>query len=457
MLLTNWGNYPSVETTLRSPSSVKTMQDEVCAAPSLVARGMGRCYGDSACNDELVLSTMRLDKMLSFDAGTGLLVTEAGVSLADIVEAFAPRGWFMPVTPGTKLVTLGGAVASDVHGKNHHVAGTIGQHVCWLDVLTATQGIVRCSAQHHTDLFNATCGGHGLTGIIVRVALQLVRIPSTWISQTTVKAANLHEIMDAFDSYGHFPYSVAWIDCLQQGRSMGRSVLMCGDFASPEHLGEKQRARLFDPERKKQLTVPFNFPSLALNTLSVRAFNALYYGKAPRGVTENIVSYNTFFYPLDSINCWNRIYGKRGFTQYQFVLPRQSATEGLPRILERIARSGQGSFLAVLKLFGAQNHRPGNISFPMEGYTLALDFPITSGLFPLLNELDAMVLDFGGRHYLTKDARMEPLTLRKGYGSQLDSFCEVKARWDPQNKFISSQGKRLGLGQAGPAYCRDSP
>ena len=445
MQLTNWGNYPRIETTLHTPPSVEAMAAETDAAPCLVARGMGRCYGDSACNPNLVLSTARLDKMLAFDAETGVLVAEAGVSLADIVEAFAPRGWFLPVTPGTKLITLGGAVASDVHGKNHHVQGTIGQHVCWLDLLTAENGVVRCSQDEHSDLFNATCGGHGLTGIVVRVALQLVRIPSAWIKQTTIKAANLRESMDAFEEYGHFPYSVAWIDCLQKGSSMGRSILMCGDFAQPHCLSSKQRAQMLALKRKKQLTVPFNFPSLALNSLSVRIFNALYYGKAPRGVSENVVSYNTFFYPLDSINRWNRIYGKRGFTQYQFVLPRQAAAEGLPRILERITRSGQGSFLAVLKLFGPQKSRPGNISFPTEGYTLALDFPITPALFPLLNELDAIVLDFGGRLYLTKDARMAPETFRKGYAPQLDAFLEVKARWDPQGKFLSSQAIRLGL------------
>lgn len=446
MQLTNWGNYPRIETVLHTPRSVEAAEKEIGSTPQLIARGMGRCYGDSSCHSSLVLSTLRLDKMLSFDAATGLLVSEAGVLLTDIVEAFVPRGWFLPVTPGTKLVTLGGAVASDVHGKNHHVAGTIGQHVAWLDVLSADKGLVRCSSDENADLFSATCGGHGLTGVIVRVALRLMPIPSAWIAQTTIKTACLKESMDAFEQHAHFPYSVAWIDCLKQGKSMGRSVLMCGDFATPDKLTEAQGARRFDYGRVQQLSVPFDFPSVALNTLSVRAFNALYYSKASAEITEKIIPCNKFFYPLDSIDRWNRIYGKRGFTQYQFVLPRQAAAEGLPRILERIARSGQGSFLAVLKLFGAQEHKRGNISFPAEGYTLALDFPITKSLFSLLDELDAVVLDFGGRHYLTKDARMAPATLRKGYGRLLDDFLEIKARWDPQIKFLSSQARRLGLG-----------
>jgi len=407
--------------------------------------GLGRCYGDSASNGELVLSTLHLDKMLSFDEDTGVLVAEAGVSLAEIVEAFAPRGWFLPVTPGTKFVTLGGAVASDVHGKNHHVAGTFGQHVAWLDIITAEKGIVRCSSEGHADLFHATCGGHGLTGLVVRVALRLVRIPSVWIAQKSIKTTNLQEIIDAFDTYGHFPYSVAWIDCTQTGKSMGRSILMCGDFARPDQLDVKKNVCAFAVKRKRQLSVPVDFPSIALNSLSVRAFNVLYYGKAPKGTIENVVSYNTFFYPLDSIDRWNRIYGKRGFTQYQFVLPKEAGREGLPRILNSIARSGQGSFLAVLKLFGKQDHPYGNMSFPAEGYTLALDFPITQKLFPLLDELDCMVLDYGGHHYLTKDVRMQAQTLRRGYGKLLEDFIAVKQQWNPQGKFTSVQAQRLGL------------
>ena len=445
MLLANWGNYPRIETTLCTPASIEAAEEEICRAPSLTARGLGRCYGDSACNSNLVLSTLRLNNMVSFDMQTGVLVAESGVSLADIVTTFIPRGWFLPVTPGTTFVTLGGAVASDVHGKNHHVAGTIGQHVCWLDVLTAENGLLRCSPEEHADLFYATCGGHGLTGIVVRVALQMQPVSSAWVLQTTTRTADLRTIMQAFEQNGDYSYSVAWIDCLKKGKNMGRSVLMCGEFANPHQITQSQRGLLLDPMNKRQISVPFDFPSLALNPLSVRIFNSLYYGKTPAGVTKNIVSFKTFFYPLDSIRCWNRIYGKRGFTQYQFVIPKEAAADGLPRILERIAGSGLGSFLAVLKLFGPQKHPVGNISFPTPGYTLALDFPISAKLFSLLDELDAMVLDFGGRHYLTKDSRMAPATLRKGYGQLLDDFLETTARWDPRGKFLSSQARRLGL------------
>lgn len=445
MQVKNWGNYPVIDTAVENPSDEGAALESIATGAPLIGRGLGRCYGDSALNATRILSTGRLDHMLEFDPETGVLIAEAGVSLAEIVEAFAPRGWFVPVTPGTKFVTLGGAVASDVHGKNHHVSGTFGQHVLFLEVLTAEKGLVRCSPQENADLFYATCGGHGLTGLVTKVAVRLVRIPSVWIRQRGVKTRNLAEIMEAFEQYANYTFSVAWIDCLKSGPDMGRSFLMCGEFAKPEELPATHAQAPFAVPPVRALGVPINFPSFALNTLSVKAFNALYYGKAPNGVSDSIVSYNTFFYPLDAIHHWNRIYGKRGFTQYQFVIPKEAAAEGLPRILKRISESGLGSFLAVLKLFGGQAHYDGNISFPREGYTLALDFPISPRLFPVLDELDRMVLDYGGRHYLTKDVRLAPDTLRKGYGRDLDAFMEVKARWDPRQQFRSVQSQRLGL------------
>lgn len=444
MIVTSWNNYPKIDTTLKfMHSQGDVFKNLEVLQFNTIARGNGRCYGDGATNPHIVLSTLTLDKMLDFDEESGLLIAEAGVTLADIVDTFSPRGWFLPVTPGTKLITLGGAVASDVHGKNHHVAGTFGQHILWLDIITAEKGLVRASLQENTDLFHATCGGQGLTGIIVQLALQLVKIPSTWIKQYSVKAKNLTEIMEAFEQYESSPFSVAWIDCIKTGADMGRSILMCGDFACKEELRPEFSGKELNAKRPRTLSIPFDFPSIALNPFSVKAFNALYYGKAPAGTKESFVSYNTFFYPLDSIDMWNRIYGKRGFLQYQFVLPKEAGKEGLPFILDRIAKSGLGSFLAVLKLFGKQENPKGNISFPTEGYTLALDFPISKKLFPLLDELDAIVLDYGGRHYLTKDARMASDTFKKGYGTLLDDFLEVKAAWDPKGIFSSSQWQRL--------------
>lgn len=445
MKLANWGNFPRIETTFKEPRDVDALADAAGVAPSLTARGLGRCYGDSALNKNMVISTLGLDKFIAFDAESGVLAAEAGVSLAEILDVFVSRGWFLPVTPGTKFVTLGGAIASDVHGKNHHIAGTFGRHVLWLDILTSKNGIVRCSEDENRELFYATIGGHGLTGIILRAAFRLVRIPSAWIAQTTIKATNLQEIMQAFEEEASAPYSVAWIDCLQRGRHMGRSILMLGDFAEAARLPESVRKSPYVLKKKNMPGVPFNFPSFTLNPLSVRAFNALYYSKAPHGRAENIVSCNTFFYPLDAVAHWNRIYGKKGMAQYQFVIPKEAAAEGLPKVLETIAASGAGSFLAVLKLFGEQTWLPGNISFPEKGYTLALDFPMTGRLLRLLDRLDEMVLDYGGHHYLTKDSRMQGSTFRKGYGKKLDDFLEVKARWDSDGKYISAQAERLGI------------
>ncbi|OIO01423.1 MAG: hypothetical protein AUJ49_07760 [Desulfovibrionaceae bacterium CG1_02_65_16] len=452
MRITNWGKYPVAESTLAAPRSQADTAQLLRGADTAIGRGMGRCYGDSSLAEPLIISSRRLDRMLDFNPATGRLAAEAGVTLSEILDAFAPRGWFPPVTPGTRFVSLGGAIASDVHGKNHHVSGCFGQHTAWVDLVTAGGETVRCSPELEPELFAATHGGHGLTGFIAQAAVDLVPIQSAYIRQETVKAANLGEIMDAFEQSGGWTYSVAWIDCAAAGSGLGRSVLMRGEHARPDELGKlpaKLRAAPLTLPPAHTLSIPVDFPSFVLNPWSVKAFNMLYYGKAHSGVSESIVPYTTFFYPLDAVNEWNRIYGKRGFTQYQFVIPKEAGRAGLEKILARIAASGLGSFLAVLKLFGRQDHPKGNMSFPMEGYTLALDFPIGEKLFPLLDTLDAMVLDYGGRLYLTKDARMSAETFRRGYGALLDDFLAVKQRWDPQWRLQSLQSRRLGLARQG--------
>jgi len=445
MRLTSWGQYPVIDTVLKSPKNEHTLAACLAEAKSAIGRGLGRSYGDSALNEALVVSSLRLNHMESFDETSGLLVAGAGVTLADILDAFVSRGWFPPVTPGTKFITLGGAIASDVHGKNHHVAGTFSRHIPWFDIWTPALGLVRCSATENADIFHATAGGHGLTGFILRAAVRLERVASAFITRQTVKAGSLKGIMDAFEQYAVLPFSVAWIDCLKTGSALGRSIFMGGRFARPDEIPAKLRGYPFAPPSPKVLSVPVNLPPVTLNPLTVRAFNALYYGRAPRGLGANIVTYNAFFYPLDSIRNWNRIYGKGGFTQYQFVIPLESAPEGLPKVLQTIAESGQGSFLAVLKLFGRQEEFAGNISFPREGYTLALDFPVNNKLFPLLDRLDAMVLDYGGRHYLAKDARMSADVFARGYGEALRQFMGVKYRLDPQGIMASAQSRRLRL------------
>lgn len=443
MQLSNWGNFPEIETHIRQ-LACGVIADGLRTTPSSIARGLGRCYGDSALNRDTVFSTLSMDHITGFDETSGLLTCEAGVSLSDILDLFLPRGWFLPVTPGTRFITVGGAVASDVHGKNHHVAGSFSRHLEWIELITANGDTVRCSRERHPELFLATCGGQGLTGIILRAAFRLLPVESALIRQETVKAANLDEIIELFETSASWTYSVAWMDCLQSGKGLGRSILMRGEHA---HLGEleaKTAKQPFRRERGAGLSVPMDFPSFALSSLSVKAFNALYYSRFPRGAKESFVGLDAFFYPLDAIGHWNRIYGKRGFTQYQFVLPKDMGREGLRRILKRIAASGRGSFLAVLKLFGPGD--PGYLSFPMEGWTLALDFPISKHLFPLLDELDAIVLDHGGHHYLTKDCRLGAGVFAASHGKRLDLFRQAKARWDPTAFFTSLQSARLGLG-----------
>ena len=446
MQLSNWGQYPKVNTTLHHFRTDEHARHILSLSPSLIARGLGRCYGDSALNDQAVLSSTCCDHLIDFDPATGVLMCEAGISIATLLRIFVPRGWFLPVTPGTKLVTVGGSVASDVHGKNHHVAGTFCRHVLWVDILSSGGNILRCSPTESPELFQATCGGQGLIGIILRVAFRLVPITTAYIRQETIKTRNIEEIMACFEYSAHWRYSVAWIDCMQTGAGLGRSIMIRGEHANIDDLDTlRTRVPLVAP-KNFSFTVPINLPRFTLNAWSVNAFNSIYYGRHPEGTVHQIVDLDSFFYPLDAIQEWNRIYGKRGFLQYQCVIPRAAALEGLTHILNRIAWSGMGSFLAVLKLLGPQEENGGILSFPLEGYTLALDFPVTPQAFSLLNELDAMVLDYGGRLYLAKDARMSCATFERGYATSIDRFRKIKTTWDPNHRFISLQSKRLGIG-----------
>lgn len=444
-LISGWGNYPVTEAEVCGFSGEDELRATLDTMSSGQAggipRGLARSYGDSSLAPR-VISTHRFNRFLAFDPESGRLTCESGVSLADILDVFVPMGWFLSVTPGTRFVSVGGAIASDVHGKNHHLAGSFCNHLEGMDVMLPGGEVLTCSRTQNPELFRATCGGMGLTGVVLRATLNMLPIDSAYIYQETERAGGLDHVMDLFRESSRWTYSVAWIDCLSTGSSLGRSVLMRGEHSPAASLdtARLKRGALTLPHRRK-FNVPFNFPSLALNNLSVRAFNALYYGKASRGVGRGIVDYDSFFYPLDSIGNWNRIYGRRGFVQYQFVLPLEASQMGMRRILERIASSGMGSFLAVLKLFGRQE---GMMAFPMEGYTLALDFAMKRGLLELLNELDRMVLDYGGRLYLSKDARMSANTLRASYPA-LDEFISLRQRFDPEGKLSSMQSRRLEI------------
>ncbi|NSL86454.1 FAD-binding oxidoreductase [Chitinophaga sp. Mgbs1] len=437
--LANWGNFPTVA----SEESAFTQEDQlrnfVETNTRLIARGNGRCYGDASLGQHSI-SMLRYDKFLSFDPENGILETQAGVTLDQILDIIVPKGWFLPVTPGTKFITVGGAVASDVHGKNHHVDGAFSGHIIDMDVIIGSGVTTTCSQTLLPDLFCATCGGMGLTGVITRVKFHLKKIETAYIRQKQIKAKNLEEVIRLFEEYKHYTYSMAWIDCLQKGDSFGRSILIVGEHATPEELSSAQQAAPLTLPAKRKLSVPFNLPSFVLNTFTVKAFNWLYYGKNFKREISNVVPYEPFFYPLDAILHWNRGYGKAGFVQYQFVLPLEKK-DGLVAILKRISEKGWGSFLAVLKVFGNQDSL---ISFPMEGYTLALDFPVRKGLFPFLDELDEIVLQYGGRLYLSKDARMKQEIFWKSYPNA-NRFAEIVQTYNTSQRFASLQSDRLLL------------
>lgn len=438
--LAGWGRYPRRPGPVARPRDVDTVR-ALMGEGGLIARGNGRAYGDSAMGAAATLDLRRLNRMLSFDAQAGRLVAEAGVLLGDVIETFLSRGWFPWVTPGTKFVTLGGAIAADVHGKNHHRDGSFGAFVDWIDVMGADGEVKRASRTENADLFAWTVGGMGLTGVILRAAIRLRPVESGWIAQTTVPAQNLAEAMDAFEAADDASYSVAWIDCLASGAALGRSLVMTGEHAQADDLPQGRRAHPYRTPRKRQLSVPFDAPAIALNRFSVRAFNALYWKRALRAPRETVVDWDSYFYPLDAILGWNRIYGRRGFLQFQCALPLDASEAGLRALLSETAAAGQGSFLAVLKRFGPQESR---FSFPMAGYTLALDFPANARTLALLDRLDAIAVGHGGRFYLAKDARLSAATLHRA-DPRAAVFRAMRRETGCDRAFASAQSERLLL------------
>jgi decaprenylphospho-beta-D-ribofuranose 2-oxidase len=437
--IANWGNYPVVESNEESFAFEEQLQEILLRKESFIPRGNGRCYGDASLADTTI-STLKYDKILSFDTSAGIFECQSGLMLDQILEVIVPAGWFLPVTPGTKFITAGGAVASDVHGKNHHIDGSFSNHILDMDIVLSSGVTITCSPQFHPDLFEATCGGMGLTGIISRIKFRLKKIETSYIRQKQIKAGNLEELISLFDQYKSYTYSVAWIDCLKKGPHSGRGILMLGEHALLTDLNENQKRNPLQLPKKKQINFPFNLPSWVLNEFTVRIFNFLFYGKNLKKEMNNVTGYESFFYPLDAILHWNRGYGKKGFVQYQFLLPLESK-RGLTEILQKIGDKGLGSFLAVLKIFGKQE---SIISFPKEGYTLALDFPVKNGLMEFLDELDQIVLRYGGRIYMSKDARMKPEILREGY-PDLDKFKDIVGKYNPDGRIHSNQSERLFL------------
>jgi FAD/FMN-containing dehydrogenase len=400
-LVLSWGRYPRlIHRRVHKPAWDDQLPEIIrLAAPgSLLPFGLGCSYGDSCLNGGRdLIECRRLSRMLSFDESTGVLRCEGGVSLRDIIEVFLPRGWFLPVTPGTSFVTIGGAIANDVHGKNHHCAGTFGAHVKEIALLRSDSGLIHCSAAENPDMFRATIGGLGLTGVIVWADVQLKRVSGPWMDSESIPFISLKTFLDlSHASNERFEYTVAWIDCFS-GKHV-RGIFFRGNHAS-------DCRRKFRP--KHGPTVPFALPGWVLNHWSIRAFNTAYYRLHAMRKGPGFAPYDAFFYPLDSIRQWNLLYGRQGFLQYQCVIP-QSHPEACEELLERSARSGMGSFLGVLKQFGSAPPA-GMLSFPRPGLTIALDFPMRGErTLNLMRSFDEIVRESGGALYPAKDARMSP-------------------------------------------------
>lgn len=441
MLISGWGNYPRAETRLSIARAPHDIPKAIAAETALIARGAGRSYGDSAIGLNATLNMQYFNRIIAFDSVTGLLTVEAGASLADLIDTFVPRGFFPPVVPGTRYVTVGGLVAANVHGKNHHGAGGFGKHVEQLTLVLADGSEIDCSVQKNAELFRATIGGMGLTGVIKNVAFRLKPIASAFIKNETLIAQNLDVIIEAFERSRQSTYSVAWIDCLARGAAMGRSILFRGEHARPEDVNENSRNSLnykLSPQRK--LSVPFYLPNFTLNRFSVGIFNSLYY--CLHRESMEIVPLLRYFFPLDTIDQWNRIYGRRGFVQHQCVIPKAVGRDVLYSIIEIVSSRGDPSFLAVLKLLGPDD--AGMLSFPLEGYTLTLDFPVNTSTLNLLDEIDKLLIANGGRVYLAKDARQSPALMEAGY-PLLNAFRAVRLHSGASKKFRSLQSDRLSL------------
>ena len=438
--LAGWGNYPTAESYALQPRNEEDVKGDLQKG-KVIARGLGRSYGDQAVNeDKYVAICTKLDRFLRWDGEEGILECEAGVSLEEIISTFGPKGWLPMVCPGTKYVTIGGAIANDIHGKAHHIDGSFVNCVLSFTILLADGSIVNVSRTENVDLFWANFGGLGLLGVILTARLKLRKIETTYFRQKSIKIKDLDHMLEALDQYDRdYNYSVAWIDALAKGNKLGSGVLTLGNAAKLNELPEKLKASPLKLHAAGKLAVPFFLPSFALNGLTVRMLNRViaFVQNSPK----EFVHYEKFFFPLDAINNWNKGYGKRGFIQYQFVIPEDNGRNNLREILEMIAISGCTPFLNVFKRMGEGQ---GILSFPFKGYTLAIDFPVTKNLLAFTPKLDAKVLSAGGRLYLGKDALLQESTFKAMY-PRYEEWLVIKRKYDPGNRFTSNISRRLGL------------
>jgi FAD/FMN-containing dehydrogenase len=430
--LAGWGRLPEPGTEVLDEDLERLTVD------AALSRGLGRSYGDSslpASAADRVANTRLANRILSFDPATGVMRAEAGLSLVNLVRLMLPRGWFPPVVPGTKYVTLGGMVASDVHGKNHHVEGCFGAHVRVLRVRLADNSIVECSATEHADLFHGSIGGMGLLGHILEVEFVLLRIPSQWI---WMERERVHDI-DAYlasltRAASVWPMTMGWIDCVHRGASMGRGVLMAGRWATAAEAPETP------PRVKPDKVVPIEFPNWAVNPLTVGLFNTAYYWSHMRRVVSKVVAPDPFFFPLDSLLEWNKGYGSRGFTQYQCVVPRAAGAPAVREFMDRLTQLGGASPLCVIKDCGPEGR--GVLSFPLEGTSIAVDMPVTADTQRIVDGLNEFLISTGGRIYLTKDRFTRPEHFR-AMEPRLPAFEALRDKWDPSRRLRSAQSRRL--------------
>lgn len=437
-----WGRFPIRTTQLCRPANRAEFEaPKLARDQSLLIRGNGRSYGDAAVNPAGITAVAsNLDKMIAFDPSSGILRVEAGVLIQDLLQVMVRQGWFLPVVPGTQFVTIGGCIASDVHGKNQHMDGDFGHHVVSILLKIADGTEIRTVPSE--PLFHATVGGMGLTGIILEADIKLTRIPSRKMMVEYRASKDLASTVELLSQDQYGIYSVAWLDSMATKQSLGRAVVMQGHHASlgELYLSDEQN----DAPASKTRAVPFDFPNWTLNRFSVSAFNAFYYRQQEKK-SSFVQDYQPYFFPLDAVSGWNKIYGKRGFVQYQFVVGTDNAEDGVRRIIDLLRRRGFVSFLSVIKRFGINGL--GFLSFPTPGLTVALDIPVPAhpeGLFAALNDCDDIVLRHNGRVYLAKDARLNRETFDAMY-PLADKWRAIKRAVDPNNTFRSALGERLGL------------
>lgn len=406
-ILSGWANYPKILANEVCPNNEEELIELINSSQKkFIARGNGRAYGDASINEDLTINMRNMNRILKWDSVNGELIAETGLLLSEVIDAYLPMGWFPFVTPGTKYITLGGAIAADIHGKNHHTEGSFGNFVNWIELIDGEGKIHRCSSRENEDLYGWTLGGMGLTGVISRCSIQLKPVESGWIKQKIVINKNLEDTLKAFDEFKDSNYSVAWIDCLSKGKNLGRSVLMLGEHALHDEIKKKKN---FPLKRKRVLSVFTGLFSIFLNNTTVRIFNSLFYTFNSILPNTSLVTWDKFFYPLDSIKKWNNLYGKEGFFQFQCVLPLEVSEKTYRKILEVIQSQSDGSFLGVFKKFGRGN---GYLSFPREGFTLSLDFKLNNKNLKVASTLFDLIRQSNGTIYLAKDSLLKDYNYR---------------------------------------------